>query len=155
MKLDEKGFNLLKDFGQTNCTCGLHVNISPVDKSKLDKYNYAYIAMHPVFEEIVYEFGRQDCDYCVPNCIPKAANFWINLLYTDCDEDGFIYSKKSAAINLSNADTFDTPIKYARIEVRAFGNVDYHYKITKIKRYTYKVLKVIRRSLDYQFDYMK
>jgi hypothetical protein len=152
----DRVFKIVDTFGRTDSSTGFHVNISPVNVKEFDKFNPMYIAFHPLFKEITKAFGRQHCDYCLTNKMGKK--FWQDLahgLYTDYYGNRgktVMYQEKDAAVNLEG---LGYPSRTKRIEVRAFGGVNYHRKLPLIKHYIDEILKVFVKSIDFRFDYEK
>ena len=144
----KKMFALINHGGWTNESTGLHINISPLDKTLFKKMNYVYIAYHPIFKEVAKAYGREYNEYSTPNKIPE--NLWLHLIMEGCLE---IQHEKDAAVNLDYLELSEG--RHRRIEVRAFGNTDYQKKLVITRSYIYKILEVLRKSVKYNFDYMK
>ena len=155
MQTLEGMFDLINEYGATNSSCGLHVNISPINKAEWAKMNFLYLAFHPLFKQITDEYGRTRNHFSTPNTLKKTL--WSDIVQ-ELDGDGgtgdvYINSGKEAAINLNYIRAREGSRR--RIEVRAFGNTNYHKKLAITKGYIYAILEVFRKSKIYNFDYMK
>jgi hypothetical protein len=156
-KLLSKIFDVIEKYGYTNETTGLHVNISPICKKLYYSINPIYIASHPLFEKIVKDFNREDNEFCVTYSkedfksepVKNNIDFWHRNVGECCyNYDPLVinpdYYGHSSAVNFDNYHTKKS--KDSRLEIRAFGNTNYHKKLDKVLKHTDEIIKVYLQS---------
>jgi hypothetical protein len=149
-------FALLQEWGGTNETCGFHLNISSTDKSRMKRFNPIPFISSPLWNRLLRDFNRADCDYCLPvwdHTMSPMDQF--NRLREEIGEDydygygegglGSLYGKDSV-VNLAN--WANGTRANSRIEIRGMGGNKYHYRLPLITEYTRRIMKLFMLCCD-------
>ena len=136
-------FDIVNKYGITNRSCGFHVNISSVRKTKMKNFNPIPFLSSKLWNEILNKFGRTGNGYCKPLLrTPIRSMSKVRLLskFTDAFEE------KYSCVNLIHFNNGDD--KSSRVEVRGFGNVDYSKKFDSIASYIKRIEKLFNFSCE-------
>jgi hypothetical protein len=141
MELLEKVFAIVNKYGITNASCGFHVNISSAKKAKMRDFNPLPFLSCKLWNQILQKFGRRGNSYCRP-VIQLRGRTPTKVTMLNHIADGFY--DKYRAVTLCN---FGNGLqKSSRVEVRAFGNVDYSKKYQTIARYIKRIERLFNLS---------
>lgn len=154
-----KVFQVVRKYGYTNKTCGLHASFSPVRDEVYSSLNPEKIVTSKLWDKLLKAFGRDDHYYCQsfkPNQKPYIESKAPQKLRKFYEE---IYPKKGAAaygyydhylvVNFENYKLRRT--RYSRLEVRGMGNADYEKKFGKVVKYINQILTVFKRAYEVKF----
>jgi hypothetical protein len=110
-----------------------------------------------LFEKIVKDFNREDNEFCVTYSkedfksepVKNNIDFWHRNVGECCyNYDPLVinpdYYGHSSAVNFDNYHTKKS--KDSRLEIRAFGNTNYHKKLDKVLKHTDEIIKVYLQS---------
>lgn len=150
----EKVFNAVSEYGYTNQSTGLHVNLSPVSDELYYEINPFYLVCHPLFKEIKKRFKRENNNYCQayhPPRKPSQNNIALSL-FRKCVNANSVhhpsitgrYHGHYSAVNFDNMALPRT--KCSRIEIRAFGNTNYHKRLQEVAFWTNQIIGLIIES---------
>ena len=64
MEVLEAVFRIVNKYGNTNTSCGLHVNISSADKLKMKNFDPIPFLSSKLWNQILRTFGRESNKYC-------------------------------------------------------------------------------------------
>ncbi len=141
MILLEKLFEVINEFGFTNNSCGLHVNISSKNKENMKKFNPLPFLHSKIWNQILSKFGRKNNGYCRPVVNNKKGRTNVDVLKTLS-----VSTNKYRCVTLSN---FGSGLnKTSRIEIRGFGNSIYTRKFNLVSKYVKKIMKLFKLSCN-------
>lgn len=142
LRLLKKVFDFVKQYGYTNSSCGLHLNFSPVSDELYYSLNPFTFTAEPIWEEITKEFRREGNNYCrqVWNTKPKnLLEIWSRMVYNRDVSCGHY--------NVVNLEHYGTTRGItSRIEIRGFGNREYHKRFNRIVDYSERIFKVFLKN---------
>ena len=146
LELLKKIFNLIEKYGYVNSTCGIHLNISSLDKNLTSKINLLNFAIHPIWIKLGKAFKRNKNKTCYNSLIDikgiRGKRRWKK-----------IYNLGRELYNKRRYVTFRhwTGSERGRLEVRIMGGENYHRKFNLIKEYTEKILDIFNNAAGSQF----
>jgi len=125
----QKILKILKDYGQTDEKCSLHINISFDDNNKkIENLNKLKLILN-IDENKIYEYfpNRKDNFYAmsVKNMIPFKDFDFIGSSVNIIENNIELPNTKYRGININK-------VREGRIEYRYIGGVDYHLKSLEI-----------------------
>lgn len=150
----EKIFAIIKEYGYTNETCGLHVNFSPVSEKVYRSLNPFSFTQDPLWKTIREDFKRDDNDYCLDFELHSEWSKPMTMLdiWTRAVEDTYsmpyIELDHFHVVNLQHYRNRKT--KDARVEVRAFGNTGYHHRIRAVINHSERIIKTFLKHCSSQ-----
>jgi hypothetical protein len=136
-------FQLVRRYGKTNSTCGLHLNFSPVSEKMYKSINPFKFTNHPIWEKILKDFEREDCEFCQPVWGERVKPNMLSLFKVIEEGGGYetnIAISKDAAVNFDHYP--EDKQEDSHLEIRCFGNKGYPSKLPKIRRYAEQILKL-------------
>lgn len=139
-----KIFKLVNEFGYTNKSCGLHVNISSTHKRKMKNFNPVAFLSSNLWSQILKDFKRTSNNYCRP--VVKLSNKPRITQIHQLAEFTKALTSKYRCVNFSNFGTGINPS--SRIEIRGFGNVNYTNRFNDIASYVKRIEKLFKFSCD-------
>lgn len=179
LELAERCFDLMSESSvQTNATCGLHANFSPVLKSVYNKVNLAKAQINPYWGIVAKAFGRDKNYYCKPMSPESALVETCSELARRPREIGnqlyrliWYVNRMRFSTGSEHPSAFGLPLvrdsgslhkrqaislrnwhvvrkPTSRIELRAMGNKDYHKNATKVREYILGSVDALERCLD-------
>lgn len=142
MECLKKVFDIVNKYGNTNYSCGLHVNISSVKKTKMRTFNPLPFLSSRIWLEILRKFKRTGNGYCRSHYPRKGRPSKVNILkhLTQSMDD------KYRCVTFCNWGTGKT--KSSRIEVRGFGNKNYTRKFQTISTFVKRIVKLFNLSCN-------
>lgn len=139
LQLLEKLFNVIRKYGKTNHTCGLHVNISYKNFEKFRKMDILRFLNNKIWNQILTFYKRKSNYFCYWDYTRKITPDLLRKMqvekYRCCSIRNWIendYNSRSTR----------------RIEIRGFGNRNYHLKIKSITKYIYKIARLFQSCCD-------
>jgi len=142
MKLLKRVFAIVRRYGGTNETCGLHVNVSSSNRKKMCNFDPIKFAQNSLWNDILRTFQRTANSYCKSTVIDKPASkmqFYKSLSNSFLDR----YSN----INYTNFPG-DTINDRTRVEIRGLGNKNYEQKYDVIAPIVRQIKKVFNTACD-------
>ena len=136
-------FDIVNKYGLTNKSCGFHVNISSVHKTKMKNFNPIPFLSSKLWNEILTKFGRTGNGYCRPllrTSIRSMSKVKALSSFTNAFEE------KYSCVNLIHFNNGQD--KSSRVEVRGFGNKDYTQKFDMIAKYIGRITKLFKFSCE-------
>jgi hypothetical protein len=134
-------FAIINRHGGTNDTCGLHVNISSADKKEMRNFYPVPFFASKIWSEILEDFDRSDNEYC------QSFKFERNNGFDSIKQKiELIQSEKFLSANMNNWGCGEN--KTSRIEIRAFGNENYHKRFNDIAGYVKRIIKLFEYSCN-------
>lgn len=127
-----KIFKLMIKYGvKTNDSTGLHVNISHDNKSRQKDFNPVTFLNTDLWARLLKKYKREDNEYCLIHHLKDDSLYEI---FRQAGE----YDEHHSAVSFRNYPT--------RIEIRTFGNKNYHKKFKTIKKDVAEILKQFNQS---------
>jgi hypothetical protein len=134
-----KVFAIVNKYGYTNDSCGFHLNFSPKSTklfNSIDPFKFTKLSL---WKTIKKEFGREHNEYCMDVWADNPNPSKLELFKGLIDEDSLYLNRgKDADVNFDNY--FTPKDDESRVEIRAFGGVNYHKKFKAIKKYARQIL---------------
>jgi hypothetical protein len=142
LQLLKRIFEFVDKNGYTNESCGLHLNFSPCANDLYYSLNPFSFTSEGIWDEITKEFRREDNTYCRKVWPAKPKNLveiWNRVLYVHD-----IRSEHYNVVNMSHYGANRVPT--SRIEIRGFGNREYHKKFPRIVFYSEQIFHTFMRN---------
>lgn len=142
MECLNKVFDIVNQYGMTNPSCGLHVNISSVKKTKMRAFNPLPFLSSKIWNQILKKFKRGGNSYCRTHLTsrgrPSKVTILKNLTYSMDDKYRCV-----TFCNWGNGQRSSS-----RIEIRGFGNRDYTKKYQTISTFVKRIVKLFNLSCN-------
>jgi hypothetical protein len=135
-------FDVVNEFGYTNRSCGLHVNISSIKKSKMMNFNPLPFISSKLWNEILKDFNRESNNYCRPiHKLKSDKKISMVQRFTQLTNplDGKYY-----CVTLHKFGNGKSPT--SRAEIRGMGNKDYTTKFDKVAHYVGRIERLFKYS---------
>lgn len=136
-------FNCVNKYGATNSSCGLHVNISSIQREKMLRFNPLPFLSSRLWDELLKTFKRTGNQYCRINVnkpTPKTCKVHMFQQMANAFED------KCYCVNLCR---FGNGLnKSSRVEVRGFGNKNYTKRFITVARFVKRIETLFILSCD-------
>jgi hypothetical protein len=165
-------FQLVKKYGYTNDSCGLHASFSPVNDDVYYSVNPLVIFNQALWAKIKKDFGRTHNGYCSTTPWNKDGisqneekklldpfQYWCDVLRCGRDyyrygygaDDGVhaSYDGHSSEVNFDNYGEIRRP--RSRIEIRCMGGEDYHKKFPLVTQYVDRIITAFRKGYTKKF----
>lgn len=143
MELLKAIFNIVNKYGSTNSSCGLHVNISSMTKTKMLNFNPIPFLSSKLWGQLLNAFDRTNNGFCrinVRNDTPQICKVRMFKQMTNAFED------KCRCVNLCR---FGNGIsKSSRVEIRGFGNTNYTKKLNTVAKFVKRIETLFTLSCD-------
>lgn len=140
-----KIFALLDKYGRTNYSCGFHVNLSYKGwHDKPLKFKLKKFLNNKIWDSILVKYDRDNNDYC--NTHNKIQKDIIHIT-NDADlkeEMEDLPFDKYYNVSLRNLERKDI---YKRIEIRGFGNINYHRRLKELQSQIKQIIKLFENSV--------
>jgi hypothetical protein len=142
MECLRKVFDIVNEYGFTNPSCGLHVNISSVKQTKMRSFNPLPFLSSRIWNQILTKFKRGNNGYCRTHLRTRGRPSKVTILkhLTQSMDD------KYRCVTFCNWGTGKT--KSSRIEVRGFGNRHYTKKYQTISTFVKRIVKLFNLSCN-------
>ena len=141
LALLKKVFDIVNEYGYTNQSCGLHVNISSARRSKMRNFNPLPFLSSKLWNEILRKFKRASNGYCKSVVTNRDRHLSkVDRLFNLSSA----LDNKYRCVNLTNFARGTR--KSSRVEVRGFGNTDYTKKFDTIEVYVKRIEKLFKLS---------
>jgi hypothetical protein len=126
--------DVIRKYGYTNASCGLHFNFSTTSMRQAKYHNPYMFASNPIWMRLLREYRRTNNCYCAHRLKEDSPVFqqMVDQLYTHKDDGHY------CSVNYEHF----TGRKNQRIEVRVFGNKNYECKYKNIRKECDVILKL-------------
>jgi hypothetical protein len=144
-------FVIVNKYGNTNTSCGLHVNISSANKSKMKNFDPFPFIYSKLWEQILRKFKRKNNRYCktIFGMTQKNEPAKICLFKSMTS----VLNNKFKCVNFLH---FGNGMnKTSRIEIRGFGNKNYTKKFEVISIFVKRIEKLFNLSCSSRLHFVK
>lgn len=132
----------------TNVSCGLHINISSIKKSKMKNFNPLPFISSKIWNQILKKFHRQHNHFCKLSLSQNGLYSNVTIIKKLSDA----FKDKYYCVNLKN---FGNGLGNAsRIEIRGFGNKNYSKKFTTISVFIKRIEKLFNLSCNNKYKFL-
>jgi hypothetical protein len=141
-------FNIVNKYGNTNTSCGLHVNISSADKTKMKNFNPLPFISSKLWNQILKKFNRENNRYCqtVLKATQKKSPSKVRLFKSMVESMVDIVNDKYWCVTLCHFGNGTN--KSSRIEIRGFGNKNYTKRFVTISTFVKRIEKLFNLSCN-------
>jgi len=142
MSLLKEVLHSLHGRGGTNDSCGLHVNISSTNKTKMRRFRIKRFVSSRLWQQMLRRFKREDNDYCMPLFDGDRPPTKRELQNGDdyvLDQAIAKVHDKYACVNTCHFGNGES--RESRIEIRAMGNLRYHCRYRLIAYFVGEIIK--------------
>ena len=131
----KKILEAVKEYGFTDSSCGLHFNFSTRSNKEARLFNPLRFCANPIWMRLLHKYRRSRNEYC-NHYVADAKTVY----RTISDLEGH-YDDHHASVSLFN---FHGKANQ-RIEIRVFGNKNYHKKYQKIKKDCNAIINLFKK----------